>query len=251
MSFYKPSPSPDQPQQETMVTNQKALVIANLGKIFGVMFLGILLTAIGAVLWGLLLSHTNNLGLMIAGFVIGLIVMVVSSSVINWRAFKEGEKKLSLIAPYIVYALSLSFIFGAIGLIAGAEIIGISFGVTLLVFGILALFGIIFKNVNLNPVIYVIGAASIGVIVLILINLFLPPSAKFDSSIMWIISFVIFGIIMLTTIVDMWRINKIASTMPPNLNMTMYFAFRLYTDFANILLRVIYYMIIIGARSKK
>lgn len=255
MAFFKPSQQEMQPNQKEIIDARKASALASLGKIFGVMFLGILLTAIGAVLWALALLSVGTDGdklysMMIGGLIAGFIVMLITSSVINWRAFKEGKRKFSLIIPYVLYALSLSFIFGTLGLFIPLEIFGLSFGVTLLVYGVLALFGILFKKSNLNPLIYIVSVFSVGLLILLLINLLMPTSGDGYSSLSWIITFGIFGIILLTTIFDVWQINRVVSSMPPNLNLTLYFAFRLYTDFINVLLRILYFIIIFSSRRR-
>jgi len=244
--------------QEVVIEKQSGLL--NLGKVFGVMLLGILITTVGALLWGWLFStfdmdsERSSLyaGIIIVGSIVSILAMIISSSVIHWKAFATKGGKFALVAPYVIYALSLSFVFGLIGLILPIEIIAITFGVTLFIYGLLALFGVIFKNSNLNPLIFVISALGTGVLILFLLNFFIMPLLQIGDYevLFWVLSFGIFALVMFTTIYDVWQINKIVSAMPPSMNVTLYCAFRLYTDFVNLFIRILYYVIILFARRK-
>lgn len=247
------------PNDQEVVT-EKSSGLLNLGKVFGVMFLGILITAVGSILWGWLLSSFASnpdqeslySGLLVGGTIVGFLTMMISSSIINWKAFRNKGGKFALVAPYVTYALSLSLIFGLVTLALPLEIIAITFGVTLFIYGLLTLFGVLFKKSNLNPLVYVISALGTGVLILFLLNWFVFPLFVGGGSevLFWILSFGIFALIMFTTIFDVWQINKIISTMPPSMNMTLYFAFRLYTDFVNLFIRILYYVVILFGRRR-
>lgn len=244
-------------KEPEVVLEKPSSGILNLGKVFGVMFLGILLTAAGALLWGWLFSTLDPDSdifpvILVGGLIVSVLTMIISSSVINWKAFRAKGGKFALVAPYVIYALSLSFIFGLIGIALPIEVIAITFGVTLFVYGLLALFGVIFKKSNLNPLVYVISALGTGALLLFLLNYFLLPVLGIGGFevLFWVLSFGIFALVLFTTVFDVWQINKIVSSMPPSMDLTLYCAFRLYTDFVNLFLRILYYVIILFGKRK-
>ena len=67
----------------------------------------------------------------------------------------------------------------------------------------------------------------------------------------WLITIAIFVLIMLVTFVDLYRMKKIADSGQMSNNMSLYFAFIMYTDFINIFIRVLYFLIIIYSKAKR
>ncbi|MDR0934813.1 MAG: Bax inhibitor-1 family protein [Erysipelotrichaceae bacterium] len=266
MAFYKNDNSnTNNPYVDNSIpiVSSKNLALA---KVFGVMFLGILLTALIAVGFGLLFNSMityengvvvgidDSLGaLIMIGLIVSIIVMFISSSVISWKAFKTNSNRFTLIIPYILYIVSFGFLVSLITFACPIEVIYITFGVTLAIYGLLAGLGILLKNTNLNPFIYIAGALALGLMILMFLNIFLVPFLALEAyaGLFWIISFGIFALILITTLVDVWQINKILTAIPATTDVTLYCAFRLYTDFVNLFIRILWFVLMIVAKSRR
>lgn len=81
--------------------------------------------------------------------------------------------------------------------------------------------------------------------ILILVNLLMHSSTLY-----WVISFAIFAAMMFITIFDIWNIKKITERGEMSTNLELYCAFTLYVDFIYILIRIIYFLILIYGKSK-
>ena len=99
----------------------------------------------------------------------------------------------------------------------------------------------------MNAAIPVVITGFVGVMVMSLVNLFLGV-----EMIYWIIDFVCFALILLVTAIDMHNIKKIVDSsqgMNGN-NLAIYCAYCLYVDFINILIRVVYYVLLLTSKKK-
>ena len=83
-----------------------------------------------------------------------------------------------------------------------------------------------------------------GAIILGLINWLIQ-----STMIMWIVSFAVFAAVMFITIFDIWNIKKICERGAMSNNLALYCAFTLYVDFIYLLIRVLYFLIIIFGRK--
>ena len=66
----------------------------------------------------------------------------------------------------------------------------------------------------------------------------------------WIVSFALFAAMMFITIFDIWNIKKICEKGEMSTNLELYCAFTLYVDFIYILIRVLYFLIIIFGNKR-
>ena len=253
-------------KEERQTYSEPSSRAVNLGKVFGVMFLGILLTALVSVGWAYFLSKNyitydiatgltgideNIFAVIIPVSIIAFIAMMISSVIVNYRGIRT-DRPTGILIPFIVYAVSVGLLLGLLVMLCDPMVLVISLGVTLLVYGLLAIIGIVSKG-NMNGLVFVASALFFGCFILALLNLLLIPllSVGAYSTFYWIITFGIFAAILLTTIWDVWQINKMISAAPAGLNLTLYCAFRLYTDFIAIFVRVLYFVLLIFGKSKR
>ena len=180
---------------------------------------------------------TTYLGVMI-GAAIAMFIMVI---IINFVVLRG---KHSVLVPSIIYALLVGVLLSTFTIFVDWKLIGMAFGITAGVFGVMALIALISKG-NMAP----LGMLGIGLLlgggILALANLF----ARSDA-IGWAVSFIIFAAIMFITMFDVWNIKKICERGAMNSNISYYCAFIMYVDFINIFIRVLYYLIIIFGNKK-
>lgn len=217
-----------------------------LTKVFGVMFISLLVTA--AVSFGLahLFAYFVNQGIDVGAEVmlglmgvsgIGLLVMAFVMPMVMARG------KHSLLPSYIVYLSFLSILLSSLYFAYDLGTLVYTFGVTSVVFGIMALLGYLSKG-SLRPAGMLIGGLFMGVIMLSLMNIFLQ-----SDSIAWVTSMAVFAIMLFITMYDVRRIKDIiASGAQNNYNLVLYGSFMLYVDFINIFLRL---LIILGRNSQR
>ena len=224
-----------------------------LAKVYGYMFIGLLVTAVVSFFasW-FFSSHINEvlemggspkgwaIGLIATWAVSGLIVIILSIVIPLKAAFGKG----SLWFPYILYAICMGLLLTAV-LLTGISfyIIGEAFGITTLVFAGMAIIGwkskkdlSIFGFIAMNLFFVIILISLVGVITLAFRGWNANQYFWFDIG----IQAAIIGILLIVTMVDSWRIKRILMNSGECENMYLYGAFVMYTDFISVLLRVLY-----------
>jgi FtsH-binding integral membrane protein len=160
---------------------------------------------------------------------------------IQFRVFRHvGDA--NILVPYILYTANMGLMLSILILTYELETLGIAFGLTAGVFGIMALYARYTKR-NLSGVGLVGIGLFFGSIILMLINIFMR-----STQIMWIVSFVSFGAVMLITMYDVWRITKISESGVESRNLALYFALNLFVDFIYLYMRILQFVAI--ARSR-
>lgn len=199
-------------------------------KVFGWMFVGLLLTAITSffVISNETLSIiilSNNFifyGIFIAEFII---VVYFSARILKMTSFQAG---LTFTIYSILNGITLSVIFY---LYTYSSIVQ-TFVVTCLTFGIMAMYGY-FTKTNLNSIGSILFIGLIGVMVLSIVNIFLG-----SSTIEWIISIVGLLVFWGLTAYDMQKLKSYFVHGQQNLsiknNLALMGALQLYLDFINI-----------------
>ena len=124
-----------------------------------------------------------------------------------------------------------------------------TFGITSVIFGLLALIALLSRG-RLNGLLIVgmgliLGAALISLFLWIL-TFFIDVGPLF-----WIVSLAVFAGMMLITIWDVARIKNIAQDGEMTNNTSLYCAYILYNDFIHIFIRVLKILLIIVIRMKK
>lgn len=228
----------------------------SLVRVFGYMFIGLLITAGIALGLGAFLryylgqpslsdSQLSNAAIIYLAVMIGsAIAILILSILLNVFLYKG---KHSLVVPAILYVIFMGVLLSSFALLIDWSVLGLAFGITAGAFGLMALIALLSKG-NLGGLAIAGLGLLIGALLLGLVNwilwLVMPDTW---SMLNIIISFIVLAAMMLITIYDMWRIKKICEHGEMNTNMELYCAFTLYSDFIYILIRVI---LIILARKR-
>lgn len=219
-----------------------------LGKVFGILFFSMLATALlscGLMLgMKLLISEITDFqyACLILLFISGIGLLVMAFVLPN--AFMR--QKRSIIPAYVLFIFTMSLVLTCICLEFDLPVVIATFGVSALMFGIMALLGILSKG-ELNGIVVVIGGIFSGVILLSVVNIFL-----FNSTISWIVSFLMLALVLFVTILDVNTIKNIIHIgSNKSYNMILFGAFILYMDFIQIFIRLLPYIAKILAESKK
>ena len=223
-----------------------------LTKVYGWMFICLLITTVVAAGLGYGLMYffvnateeaaVNIMTGMIIGAIVSAIALLVMSFVLP-ITFIRG--KHSIIVPLMIYVVLMGILLSMFTWAFEPVILAESFGITALVFGLMALLGHLSKGRLAG-----IGAIMLGLIIgaglLSLVNflMILIGGIKPENvMISWIVSLAVFAFLMFMTMWDVARINQIASKGDTgNNNLVHYCAYILYSDFIALLVRVIYYV---------
>ena len=238
------------------VANKNGVYGLNLGKVFGIMFLWLLATALIAFGGGYLFANwmgslespnPDAVATLYTTMIISGISLLVLTFVIQFVALRKGKGMLILSSLYV---LCMGLLCCSFTLFIDWRILGIAFGITTVIFGILSLIGFLAKNVR--PIAFVgimlVVGASITALITWIVTLFLPST--FNIGLLWILDFAIFGGMLLLIIVDLNQINRICKNGEMSTNLTLYCALTLYSDFVYIFIKIVYYLLILYARNK-
>ena len=242
----------------TFDATDKRSVNTLIGKVYGYMFFGIVITAIIAFGVGILFNlwifktldttainygdvetniNSNGAIALIVMLIVTAISLLIMSFVVHRRAM-IGTK--SLLIPALIYCILMGLLLSELVIFVPWPILGITFAITAGIFGIMFLISYISKgSLNFLGVIGIglfVGAAFLSLIGLLL---FFTGFLGAYMHLYWIISLLSFAAIMFITIWDMWRIKIIAEQGAMNENLALYCAFILYVDFIYLFLRVL------------
>lgn len=248
-----------QKQKNQAVDSSTAFSIT---KVFGYMFIGLLITAaialgLGAYFGMVLLKDagsdaatrvqaTNAIILLVLLIVSAIAVLVLSLVVPIVVVRGRG----SVLVPAILYAVFMGIMLSSLAVFIDWQILGITFGITALVFGLMALIALLSKSRLNGLAIAAIGLfvgaglLSLTFFILILLGVYVGP-------LYWAISLITFAAVMLITIWDMARIKHIAEKGELTKNVSLYCAYVLYNDFIIIFLRILRFVLIIFGNGKK
>jgi FtsH-binding integral membrane protein len=167
-----------------------------------------------------------------AGLMIGsAITLMISYFWFLFGSLRRGEGNPSI--PFFLYSGSMGVILSTLPLAYSIELIGTSFGISALVFGIFAYYGATTKTSLLGVGQFTL-VAFMGLILLSLVNLLIG-----SVSVDWFISFGIFGVVLLMVAYQVWYVKQISDSGDISNSQAMYLAFSLYISFINIFLRIL------------
>ncbi len=222
-----------------------------MAKVFGYMFGALLLTALVAVGVGYLftsiwpISDDNNAMYYITTMITSFVLIFITSIWFNISAWRG---KHTLFVPFSIYAILMGILGSSFTMYINPGILGIAFGVTCLAFGSMALIGFLAKR-GIGVLSMVMLGLLIGAGILSLFNLFLWIINPYSALLNYIlVEALIFAVIMIITIIDVFNIKRIASRGGANNNVALYCAFSLYIDFINIFVRVLYVILLANSR---
>ena len=237
---------------------------AFLTKVFGMMFICLLITTVIAAGLGYgtqyFLNQAINSGneeltanivnALVGTLIVSVIALLVMSFVLP-ITFMRG--KHNILVPLMIYVVLMGILLSTFTFLFDWVILVESFGITSLIFGVMALLGYISKG-RLTGIGFILLGLVIGALGLSLVNwlmIMFGGVSQANVQISWIVSLLIFAFLMLVTLYDVYRIKRIAEngTRQDN-NLTYYCAYILYSDFIAILIRVIYYVAMITGRRR-
>ena len=229
-----------------------------IGKTFLYMFMALAITVVVAVGVGLLFGqlfyakYNPEVGINGENVLLYFGLLIVSLlgllGVGIWFNIAAARGRHSLWAPFIIYAVLMGTLGSFFVLFIDIWTLGIALGITTITFGGMAAIGLLSKR-DLGFLSIVAMGLGIGILVLALSNLlfwFIAPT-------LWTWNYVLIQglvliLVMIITIIDTWRIKKIAETGEANENLALFCAFNLYIDFIQLLIRVIYIVLIARRR---
>lgn len=183
----------------------------------------------------------------LASLFISFIGILVLSFVIQIKAFRQKSIGMSILyfLNAIFWGIFLSSVFMSVVQYTGGDVnqaqlvIGEAFAITggaMLVMGII---GIIWKNISI--IIPFLVSLLFGVFIISFVNIFTGSLMLY-----WITDFVILGIVLLDTAIDINSIKKLvdAGYIGSDNNLAIYAAYRLLSDFVIILIRILPYILI-------
>ena len=237
---------------------------AFLTKVFGMMFICLLITTVIAAGLGYgtqyFLNQAINSGneeltanivnALVGTLIVSVIALLVMSFVLP-ITFMRG--KHNILVPLMIYVVLMGILLSTFTFLFDWVILVESFGITSLIFGVMAFLGYISKG-RLTGIGFILLGLVIGALGLSLVNwlmIMFGGVSQANVQISWIVSLLIFAFLMLVTLYDVYRIKRIAEngTRQDN-NLTYYCAYILYSDFIAILIRVIYYVAMITGRRR-
>ena len=243
---------------QTVDLTDKQAKGAFLTKVYGWMFICLFITTVVAAGLGYGLMYlfvnageetqTSIMTGMIVGAIVSAIALLVMSFVLP-ITFIRG--KHNIIVPLMIYVVLMGVLLSMFTWAFEPVILAESFGITALVFGLMALLGHLSKGrlTGLGAIMIglLIGAGLLSLVnfLMILIGGIRPENVMLS----WIVSLAVFAFLMFMTMWDVARINQIASRGETgNNNLVHYCAYILYSDFIALLVRVIYYVAMFSRR---
>lgn len=241
---------------ESSSASKRGQVGLSIAKVYGYMFLGLLITAaialgLGAYFGNVLLKDASSdlptrfqstnaiilLVLLITSF-IGIIVL----SFVVPITIARGRR--SVLVPSIIYTVLMGIMLSTLAMVIDWSILGVTFGITALIFGLMSLIALLSKG-RLNGLAIAAMGLFIGAGILSLVLWILMLVGFFSGTLYWIVSLSVFVAVMLITIWDMARIKAIAQNGEMTTNISLYCAFILYNDFIYIFLRILRIVILV------
>ena len=181
---------------------------------------------------------------LLIGSMIAYIPIIIWIHVVSFR----GRGRLDI--PFVIYAIIMGVLISSFTMFVPFHLIAISFGLTCLVFGGLSLIALLSKK-DLSFLGLVGMGILFGALLVSLFNLIwmLVFPASFNM-LYWVVSFAIFGAMMLITIYDVYRVKQIAQRGEHSTNIALYCAFSLYVDFIYLFIRILLIVVqLFGRRS--
>ena len=239
---------------------------AFLSKVFGMMFVCLLITTVVAAGFGYgfqaLLNHTATFNgteiiyseaavtTLVAILIVSAIALLVMSFVLP-ITFMRG--KHNILIPLMIYVVLMGVLLSTFTFLVDWVVLVEAFGITTVIFGTMGLLGYVSKG-RLAGIGVILLGLIIGAGLIALINwiMILTHGIREENIMLsWVVSLMIFAFLMFVTLYDVNRIKKIAENgAQQNNNLVNYCAYILYSDFIAILIRVIYFLAIVTGKRK-
>ena len=230
--------------------NSNALSFA---KVFGYMFLGLAITAGVSFLFGYIFAQwINNAGSSAESGIsiilaISSIALIIMTFVIQFVLLKG---KHSVAVPALIYIVLMGLMLSTFTMFIDWRLLGMAFGITSVIFGLLALIGALSKGRMTGLSMIILGLFMGAGIVALFSWIFVLIMPGVAANMIWILNFAIFAAVMLSVVVDVNNVKKISEQGMMSDNLALYFAFTLYVDFIYIYIKIVYFLILIFGRNR-
>ena len=203
-------------------------------KVFGYMFLGLLVTALSAYGVAYLLSSgmigiESYAGLAIVSAIALLILVFISQ-------FYCLKNKKGGLVTYLLYAICMGVLLSSIMLSYSLRFLGSVFLCTGGSFGVMAIYGLVTKRSTTSLGMFGVGALF-GIITLSIVNIFLQ-----SEGIYYLISYIGLAVMLALTAYDINRAKQLSDAGLMTQGLAIYMALQLYTDFIYIFMRLVVIM---------
>ena len=183
---------------------------------------------------------------------IGLLIgsLIAYFPLIIWINVVSFRGKGNMVVPFVLYAIVMGVLISSFTMFVPIPVIAISFGITCVVFGLLSLIGLTAKkDISFLGLVAsgILGGALLVALFNLIWSLVFPGSFQM---LYWLVSYAIFFAMMLITIVDVYRIKRIAQAGEGSNNIALYCAFNLYVDFIYMFLRILLIVARIFGKSR-
>jgi|LAHS01.1.fsa_nt_gb uncharacterized protein len=231
-----------------------------LGMVFLYMFIGLAITALTSFCFAYFLTanfratngtdvlNEQGMNILIFTVIASFIIALIDSFTMPFLSSRTGK------APwigYIVYALCMGLSLSVILLVGiPFDLIGEAFGITALVFLVMALIGG-FSKVDLSPLAFIGIALAIGLLMVSLFWGIYMAVAGYQTYYLYYYlgSMGLIVVMMLFVAFDVNRMVAIAQKGMATTNTALYCAFQLYGDFIVLFIRILY--LLLATQSRK
>ena len=237
---------PKEPRDYSSSKTNSNLLVA---KVFGIMFIGLLITALIAGGLGFTLSNMlqqaidasdealmdNILNFMLVSMLISGVGLIIMSIVVP-MVFARG--KHSILVPLIIYIILMGVLLSSFTMAIDWWILAESALITGITFGSISLIGLLGKG-KIPGLALTISGLFIGILLLSLMNLILWLTGVGGDGLSWIISFLFLALVMFISIWDVRNIKNIAARgFEQENNVILYCAYTIYSDVIAIFVRI-------------
>lgn len=222
-----------------------------MAKVYGYVALGLILAFGVSILYPIILYatcgiETTYLALGITS-IVSIVALFVFTFIINFAVIRKDGTSLPF---YIIYTVLMGLCLSPLILVYGLSTsvgllsLGITFGVTVGVFAIMAIFAYVLKD-RVGLFVGPLVALSVATLILCLVNVFL-----FNEVIYWIVSFAIVFISMLFILIDVATIKKASDMGYQSKNEALFYSLILFSDFIRLFIYLLPIIFRIVASSR-
>ena len=201
-------------------------------KVFGWMFYAILLTAATAFGLPYLLVALNATELYIP-ILIGGVIAVFILCFLGQFLIARAKSKATAITIFSLFAVAMGTWISPLMIIYELGTIVYSLAITAGVFGIMAVYGLVTKR-DLDRFGSFLVLLLLGALLVSIVNIFIA-----NSTLDWVLSYVILGIYIGFIAYDVQRVKQLAQSGQLTMNISLLMALNLYIDFVYIFIRIL------------
>lgn len=204
----------------------------SMAKVFGWMFYAILLTAVTSIGVPFILATTGNENLYFTLLIVGLVGVFILSFVTQFVIASSKSKGVA-ITVFSLFAICMGLWISPVILFSDVNTISVALLTTSVVFGVMALYGMVTKR-DLSGFGSFLIMLLLGSLIISIFNIFIASYA-----VDWIVSYVILAVYIGFIAFDIQRVKRLAASGNLNTNIALLMALNLYIDFVYIFIRIV------------